>query len=127
MLHNIPLNQVLFLDIETVPTTYKYEELSEREQYLWNGKTHWIQKREEISPERSYEKAGIYAEFAKVICVSCGFFNSEEGHTKFRIKSFYGDDEKDLLKDFIMMIKNSLKRKNTSCVPTMEKNSTFHF
>ncbi|NND77294.1 MAG: 3'-5' exonuclease [Flavobacteriales bacterium] len=110
MLHNIPLNKVLFLDIETVPITYRYAELSEREQYLWNGKTQWIQKREEISPEQSYEKAGIYAEFAKVICVSCGFFYSDGEQTKFRIKSFFGHEEKALLANFIQMVKKFSKR-----------------
>lgn len=110
MLHNIPLNKVLFLDIETVPTTYRYKELTEREQYLWNGKTQWVQKREEISPERSYEKAGIYAEFAKVICISCGFFVNEGDETKFRIKSFFGDDEKMVLKDLISMLKKLSKK-----------------
>ncbi len=104
MLQDIFLNNVIFLDIETVPTTYRYEDLNDKEKYLWNGKTQWIQKREEISPEESYTKAGIYAEFAKVICVSCGFFFDHEGQTKFRIKSFQGHDEAKLLSELIALL-----------------------
>ena len=109
MLQNISLNRVLFLDIETVPITYRYEELTEREQYLWNGKTQWLQRREEISPTQSYEKAGIYAEFAKVVCISCGFFKIDGDKTIFRVKSFYGHDEKEVLKELISLLKKFSK------------------
>ena len=47
--------------------------------------------------------AGIYAEFGKIICISLGFINGEE----FRIKSFYGDDEKVLLNEFITLVNSS--------------------
>ena len=87
------INQVLFLDIETVPLVYDYMHLDEPFKKLWDLK--W-QYQKEISPEMQYGKAGIYAEFAKIICICVGYFNGKE----FRIRSFYGDDEKTLLLDF---------------------------
>ncbi len=87
------INNVLFLDIETVPLEYNYQQLSEPFKKLWDLK--W-QFHKDVTPEQQYAKAGIYAEFAKVVCICVGYFNGKE----FRIKSFYGDDEKILLEDF---------------------------
>src|ERR1700740_294472 len=87
------INNILFLDIETVPLVYDYKQLNEPFKKLWNLK--W-QYNKEITAEQQYAKAGIYAEFAKVVCICVGFFNGKE----FRIKSFYGEDEKILLEDF---------------------------
>ncbi|MEO8761332.1 MAG: 3'-5' exonuclease [Bacteroidia bacterium] len=87
------INQILFLDIETVPLVYDYQKLNEPFKKLWDLK--W-QYNKEVTPEQQYAKAGIYAEFAKVVCICIGYFNGSE----FRIKSFYGDDEKILLEDF---------------------------
>ncbi len=87
------INQILFLDIETVPLVYDYQQLNEPFKKLWDLK--W-QYHKEVTPEQQYAKAGIYAEFAKVVCICVGYFNGAE----FRIKSFYGDDEKILLEDF---------------------------
>jgi hypothetical protein len=87
------INNVLFLDIETVPLVYDYQELNEPFKKLWDLK--W-QFHKDVTPEQQYAKAGIYAEFAKVVCICVGYFNGKE----FRIKSFYGDDEKILLEDF---------------------------
>jgi hypothetical protein len=52
--------------------------------------------------------AGIYAEFGKIICISLGFINGEE----FRIKSFYGDDEKVLLNEFITLVNSNYASPN---------------
>ncbi len=87
------INNVLFLDIETVPLVYDYQQLNEPFKKLWDLK--W-QFHKDVTPEQQYAKAGIYAEFAKVVCICVGYFNGKE----FRIKSFYGDDEKILLEDF---------------------------
>jgi predicted PolB exonuclease-like 3'-5' exonuclease len=87
------ITNILFLDIETVPLVYNYNELQEPFKKLWDLK--W-QYHKEVTPEQQYAKAGIYAEFAKVVCICVGYFNGKE----FRIKSFYGDDEKLLLQDF---------------------------
>lgn len=93
----VNINHVLFLDIETAPLVYNYNELQEPFKKLWDLK--W-QYNKEVSPEQQYIKAGIYAEFAKVICICAGYFNG----TEFRLKSFYGDNEKDILNQFKTML-----------------------
>ncbi|HWY38797.1 MAG TPA: 3'-5' exonuclease [Bacteroidia bacterium] len=89
----VNINHVLFLDIETAPLVYNYKDLQEPYKKLWDAK--W-QYNKEVGPEQQYNKAGIYAEFAKVICICVGYFSG----TEFRVKSFYGDHEKTILSDF---------------------------
>ena len=94
--------RVLFLDIETARNTKYYEELSEGMQKMWEHKAKSIDPKDDsLSPaEKYYNKAAIYAEFGRVICISCGFIYEKEGEFFFRIKSFYGKDEKKILEDF---------------------------
>ncbi|WP_144283147.1 3'-5' exonuclease [Chryseobacterium echinoideorum] len=96
MIHNIPLEKILFLDIETVPNAGSWEDLSEVEQKLWDKKTKF-QRKDEISPEDFYEKAGIMAEFGRIICISIGMLEKNE---TIKIKSFAGHDEKKILMEF---------------------------
>ena len=72
MLSNIKLSTVLFLDIETAPMVYNYNALDDNIKQLWDSKFRYQQSE---GPEAQYQKAGIYAEFSKVICISVGFFN----------------------------------------------------
>lgn len=103
MLDNLnPLN-ILFLDIETVPQYGSYAEVPDTFKNLWEKKCAFLVKEEE-TPESIYSRAGIYAEFGKIICISVGCFTKDE---TFRIKSFYGDDEKQLLNEFSSMINRS--------------------
>lgn len=90
------LEEIMFLDIETVPLFENYSQLTPRMQGLWDKKASYLLKNEEDTTEKMYEKAGIFAEFGKVICVSVGVIQGDKLH----IKSFYGDDEKSVLKDF---------------------------
>ena len=110
MLGNINLENILFIEVETVPLIYSYTDLSEREQYLWNSQSQWMQRKEELSPAESYTKAGLLAEFSRVICISCGFFFDHEGRTKFRIKSFHDNDEKIMLQQLIDLLNRFSKR-----------------
>lgn len=97
MIQNIPLEKVLFLDIETVPQFGDWNEVEESKQILWDKKTK-IQRKEEISAEDFYkDRGGIMAEFGKIICISVGIL---EKNNKLKIKSFFGDDEKVLLQEF---------------------------
>jgi uncharacterized protein YprB with RNaseH-like and TPR domain len=100
MLNNVDFSKVLFLDIETVPEYYKFEELSERGKELWTKKTRFLQEREDKTPDEIYEKAGIYSEFAKVACISVGMLIQKDGETQIRLKSFAGEDEKKVLQEF---------------------------
>ncbi len=86
-------SRILFLDIETVPAAPSYNDLSERMKYFWDKKAVNLKKSDEETPETLYEKAGIFAEFGKVICVSTGTVSGKQAS----IRSFFGDDEKELL------------------------------
>ena len=102
MLHKINLENILFLDIETVPETASFNELSEEKKILWADKTQY-QRKEEYSPEEFYDRAGIWAEFGKIVCISVGFFNYKNDQRNFRITTFSGE-EKQLLKDFSKLL-----------------------
>jgi DNA polymerase elongation subunit (family B) len=106
-MNKIDLQHILFLDIETVSGVAKYEELNETMQNLWADKTKW-QRKEEISPEDFYnERAGILAEFGKIVCISVGFIHYQDGMKNFRLRSFYNHDEAILLGEFSEMLKGS--------------------
>lgn len=107
MLNHIGIEQILFLDIETVPACYKFSDLSDSLKELWAQKTRYSQERDNLTPEEIYEKAGIFAEFGKVVCISTAVEYKKEGVSKLRVKSYYGDDEKALLSAFgTMLIKH---------------------
>jgi DNA polymerase elongation subunit (family B) len=109
MLEQLKFNNVLFLDVETAPIVYKYRDLSDKTKTLWDAKFRpdRFRDQENQTPESMYNKAGIYAEFSKVICISAGFFNEDT----FRIKSFCGHDEKVLLADFSALLNKHFNRK----------------
>ena len=97
MLQTIPIEKVLFLDIETVPQVGNWQHLDEPTQNLWDKKTR-LQRKDDFTAEEFYkERGGIMAEFGKIICISVGIIEKSE---KIIIKSFYGDDEKQLLEEF---------------------------
>ena len=104
MLDKIKLENILFLDIETVPEVFHYNELSDIEKQLWDKKSLYWQERENRSSEEIYEKAGILSEFGKIVCISVGFIITQLGERKLRIKSFSNHDEKVLLEEFIQLL-----------------------
>ena len=111
MLEQIKIKNVLFLDIETVPIKENFEDLSATFQKLWEEKTVW-QRKDDISPSDFYKlKAGIMAEFAKIICISVGYLFTEKSENHFRIKSFYGDDEKQIITDFNTLLNSQFNKK----------------
>lgn len=112
MLDKLKLENVLFLDIETVPLISKYNELSEIEKELWDKKSAYLQDREEKSSAEVYEKAGIFAEFGKIICISVGFIVEKDLSYKLRIKSFADDDEKVILASFIDLLNKYFNRED---------------
>jgi uncharacterized protein YprB with RNaseH-like and TPR domain len=94
MLRNLDLTKILFLDIETIPEEQDYNKLSPMRQSLWEQKTAY-QRKEDQSPETFYERAGIWAEFGKIICISVGFFDlTSPNKQQLRIKSFDGEEER---------------------------------
>jgi uncharacterized protein YprB with RNaseH-like and TPR domain len=102
---SIPVNNILFLDIETVPQYSSYNELPEDWKQLWDTKSNSLVKYNEGQTNESlYPRAGIYAEFGKIICISCGFVQESGTQRKLVLKSFSGDDEKVLLQQFNNML-----------------------
>ncbi|MBK8606395.1 MAG: 3'-5' exonuclease [Chitinophagaceae bacterium] len=101
----LPLHNILFLDIETVPQSPSYIDLSDDWKKLWDTKsTSLVKYHEGQTNETLYPRAGIYAEFGKIVCISCGVIQGNGEQRKIILKSFYGDDEKKLLVDFIDML-----------------------
>ena len=114
MLKKINLSDILFLDIETVPEVEHFSELDNTKQSLWEAKSQY-QRKEEFTAEEFYPRAGIWAEFGKIICISVGFFNLQNNARSFRIRSFSGD-EKDLLLAFKdLVIAHFSKTKHLLC------------
>ncbi|MFD2724840.1 3'-5' exonuclease [Hyunsoonleella rubra] len=102
MISKLNLEDILFLDIETVPETQNFSELDDVKQSLWENKSQY-QRRDEYTPEEFYNRAGIWAEFGKIICISVGFFNFQGQRRMFRVTSYYGD-EVTILKEFKNLI-----------------------
>jgi uncharacterized protein YprB with RNaseH-like and TPR domain len=98
MIQKTPLNNILFLDIETVPEQQHYEQLDSDMQQLWEQKTQY-QRKDDITGEDFYERAGIWAEFGKIITISVGYFVNKADIRNFRVTSFWGDEKK-ILNDF---------------------------
>ncbi|RCW93503.1 3'-5' exonuclease [Winogradskyella arenosi] len=98
MISKLNLENILFLDIETVPETAHYSDLDPTKQALWDAKSRY-QRKEEYSAEEFYDRAGIWAEFGKIVCISVGYIKMEGEVRQFRVTSFYGDEVK-ILNDF---------------------------
>ncbi|MCT4645598.1 MAG: 3'-5' exonuclease [Carboxylicivirga sp.] len=103
MLDNINVEDILFLDIETVPQESCFENVDPDLQKMWEKKSDYF-RQEEQSAADVYGRAGIYAEFGKIVCISVGIISARGGRRIFRVKSFAGDNEKVLLEDFGQML-----------------------
>ncbi|HYH16782.1 MAG TPA: 3'-5' exonuclease [Flavisolibacter sp.] len=99
-------NNILFLDIETVAQYETYNHLPEDWRELWDMKAGVLLRNKEAeTPDTIYDRAGIYAEFGKIICISCGYIQGSGDDRKLVLKSFCGDDEVRILNDFAEMLK----------------------
>ncbi len=110
MLDKINLQDILFLDIETVPEVELFCDLSDEKQELYALKTQY-QRKDEINVEDFYHRAGIWAEFGKIICISVGYFVQNDGREQFRITSFSSDNETIILNDFKKLLDNHFNQK----------------
>jgi 3'-5' exonuclease len=102
MLENIRIEDVMFLDIETVPAVASFDHLSSAMQDLWEKKSKQFRSPEQV-PADVYDRAGIYSEFGKIVCISVGFFK-ERNPFGFRLKSFFSENENQILTDFSSML-----------------------
>ena len=102
----ISVNSILFLDIETVSQYRSYDELPDGWKELWARKAEGLLRnsREELTIETVYERAAFFAEFGKIICISCGIMQGSGENKSMVVKSFFGDDERQLLREFCDML-----------------------
>ncbi|OQA02290.1 MAG: putative 3'-5' exonuclease related to the exonuclease domain of PolB [Bacteroidetes bacterium ADurb.Bin408] len=131
MLIQKDIEQIIFLDIETVPLFSEYEKMPDRFKKLWDKKAEQLNmnKSDIITPEKMYERAGIYAEFGRIICISVAYVSEENGIKYIKGKSFADPDEKILLSGFAQMLSryNTLNGKITDKVLCAHNGKEFDF
>lgn len=110
MLEKIPVEKILFLDIETAPQVYKYEDLDEKGKELFEMKTRFQKTDEKEYATIWDERGGIFAEFGKIVCISVGFVHETRTGREIRMKSFAHDDEETLLKGFVKLVEENGSR-----------------
>lgn len=103
MFDTISSEDILFIDIETVPQHPGFSELPEHFQHLWDKKSSYFRNEDQLAAD-VYERAGIYAEFGKIICISAGGIIQKNGERFYKVKSYYNADEKKLLSEFNNML-----------------------
>lgn len=104
MLEKLDINKILFLDIETVPIYPNYEDVDE-------GLRPFLDAKLKIKPDdpetfANFEMAGVYSEFAKIVCISVGYLRETRTGRTMRLTSFYHDDEETLLKQFKKLLED---------------------
>jgi len=108
-MNHIKLKKMLFIDIETVPATYHFHQLSKSKRKLWADKVNRYQN-DDINIEDLYEKkAGILAEFGQIICIAVGFITGNRSPYQMRIKAFASKDEKEVLLPFMQLLNQSFQ------------------
>lgn len=101
------LKHILFIDIETVPVMQGYSQLSPELQNEWDKKAKFLKGNTDEMPDPSKlfgEKAGVFSEFAKVVCIVVGSLHYEGNMWKMRLKTLANHDEKVLLNEFSELI-----------------------
>lgn len=105
------LTNILFLDIETVAGTRTYHDLSDRMRHLWNKKAAFLNNPEELSSSELYERAGIYAEFGKIVTIGVGYFYKEGEKLQLRVKDISSHNEAEVLSQFKKLVEESFNQK----------------
>jgi len=113
MLDNVNPENILCLDIETVPQYRALSEVPEDFRAMWLRKAANLKNEEGLDEETMYRRAGIYAEFGKIICISTGFLTLKEGQRQFRMRTMADENEHIVLKDFhdlLVQVQNSRRK-----------------
>ncbi len=108
------LKNILFIDIETVSETEYLSDLPDSLKSLWLKKAIYLKNDEELDADTFYlKKAGIYAEFGKIICIGIGgVFEDESGEPSLKVKTIYHPSEADLLTEFRQILERHKSGKN---------------
>lgn len=119
----------LFIDIETASGKSDFSQLSDKMKALWQKKAKNLPNPNNLSCEELYfERAALYAEFGKIICIGMGFlYNDKEKGLCFKVKTIAGHDETALLNEFISFINATYKNKELSLVAHNGKEFDFPY
>lgn len=101
------LRDILFLDIETVAAKESYQSLDERLKIQWARKAGFFKQRQEEMTDEDlyYDRAGIYAEFGKIIVIGVGkFHENEDGGLMLKTKALFDHEEDKLLESFKVLV-----------------------
>lgn len=111
------LNNIIFIDIETVSSSATYKEISPEFQEAWQSKAKYYIEKDDISPAEAYQqKAAIYAEFGKIIVISIGYFaKNNDGETYFKVKTLSNENEYNLLTEFNKIVEHFGSKKARFC------------
>ena len=109
MLDHIHPENILFIDIETVPQYADFSQVPENFQALWEHKSAYFRNDDQTAAD-VYQRAGIYAEFGRIICISTGYLIGSGAERRYRVKSFFQSDEKSLLAAFTRMLEQFTAR-----------------
>lgn len=116
-MQSVPLDNLFLIDIETVSEKEDFHHLDATWQALWTEKINKSLPLE-TTPEEYYPKrAAILSEFAKVVCISFGYFKKEDEQWQLRVKSLYSENEIDILKQFSVTL-NQFYSKNKNWILT---------
>ncbi len=115
MLDQLKIGNILFFDIETVPAYPALQDAPEKIRALWEKKSSYLKKENE-TPDELYARAGIYAEFGKIICICTGMIGLQDEKRVLRLKSFYAEEEHTMLLEFADLVNRlSLKKEIDLC------------
>ncbi len=104
MIVKMPLENFLIIDIETVSEQKDFDTLHTDWKKLWEEKVRHILPEDITAGEYYPQRAGVMAEFAKVVCISMAYFKKESTGYQLRVKSFAGHNEKELLQQFVQTV-----------------------
>lgn len=102
---HLNLYNLLYIDIETVSEKATFSEVDSEMQDYFAQKTSY-QRKDEFTPEEFYDRAGIWAEFGKIVCISIAYMAKLNGENQLRFRSFYGHNEEVLLEEFADVLSN---------------------
>jgi len=126
MLRQVNILDILFLDIETIPVEPDFSSLGPSFKKFWEKRSSGFRKENESASD-VYPRAGLDAEFGRIVCISVGIINRVKNEDFFRVKSFFGDDEKKLLLDFSEMLRKYAGKKDIMLCAHNGKNFDFPF
>jgi len=127
-LKKLNIDKILFLDIETVPEVYKFSELDKKTGELYLQKNRYLIERDNLGNDEIYERAGVFAEFGKIVCISVGVVRTNSlGEKTMTMKSYTSHDEHKLLTEFGEMLSKSYNSANHSLCGHNAKEFDFPF